>query len=364
MPLQRPDFFEAATERGCLLFSLQTMAHIAIKTLAAFEQAVHHDQGNTWRGWLARVMPHMHDAYRTDESVFRSHMGASGIGKDCARAIWYDFRWATRKLYDGRMLRLFNRGHMEEGRFIALLLSIGCQVYQQDANGKQYRISELGGHYGGSGDGIATGIPDLPPGTAALSEFKTHNDKSFKKLAGTNWEECLQSLLNPDLPKVKFTGVGVREAKPEHYVQMQQYMDKMGLAVGVYFAVNKDNDFIYAEVVPLDKESAARYTDRAVQLVLSKQPPKRINESPSWHVCKFCDHAPVCHFGRPIERNCRTCEFADPRPDGTWWCASKDRQLAMLFGPKKGVSDPGETYQLNKSRQLAGCTYWLRNSKA
>ena len=38
------------------------------------------------------------------------------------------------------MLRLFNRGHIEEARFIAMLLTIGMPVYQQDAEGKQFRI--------------------------------------------------------------------------------------------------------------------------------------------------------------------------------------------------------------------------------
>ena len=26
---------------------------------------------------------------------FRDHLGASIIGKSCARALWYDFRWVT-----------------------------------------------------------------------------------------------------------------------------------------------------------------------------------------------------------------------------------------------------------------------------
>ena len=37
-----------------------------------------------------------------------AHLGASIIGKDCERALWYDFRWVTRWAFTGRMLRLFD----------------------------------------------------------------------------------------------------------------------------------------------------------------------------------------------------------------------------------------------------------------
>lgn len=327
------------------------MPILAAQTLIAFERAVAHDGGNTFRGWLGKVVPHIGDAYRSDEQGFRSHMGASGIGNTCARAIWYGFRWATLSKPEGRMLRLWNRGHLEEARFIALLLTIGCNVIQQDENGKQFKISELGGHYGGSGDGMADGIPDIPTGTRALTEFKTHNDKSFKKLAGGNWKEFMAALLNPALPKVSFEGEGLRNAKPEHYVQMQQYMRKMGLSVGVYFAVNKNDDFIYAEVVPLDVENADKFTDRAVRLVPMHLPPDRISKSPSWFACKWCDHRMVCHYGQPPERNCRTCEHSAPHPDGTWRCTQPDILHA----------NQGAPLVLSKALQLTGCDNYTKS---
>lgn len=36
--------------------------------------------------------------YEADrEDGFRPHLGASQIGKSCERALWYDFRWTTRR---------------------------------------------------------------------------------------------------------------------------------------------------------------------------------------------------------------------------------------------------------------------------
>src|SRR5574340_720247 len=147
--------------------------HIADKTLQAINDALHADQGASYRVWFAKVLPHMKDAYSGDTFPFRPHLGASLIGNTCARQIWYGFRWVKAPRFDGRMIRLFNRGHLEEARFIALLLMIRCEVYQQDANGKQFRISHADGHVGGSGDGVVVGLPELGK-IPALCEFKTH----------------------------------------------------------------------------------------------------------------------------------------------------------------------------------------------
>jgi hypothetical protein len=297
---------------------------LARLTLAKIDEVMTADQGASYRQNLEKVIPHMADAYRGVDSPFRSHMGASGIGKECGRAIWYGFRWATKPNFDGRMLRLFNRGHLEEARFIAILLAIGCQVYQQDENGKQFRISDAGGHFGGSGDGIAVGIPDLPAGVACLLEFKTHNDKSFIKLAKE----------------------GVRAAKFEHFVQMQTYMRKMNLQVALYGAVNKNNDELYMEIITLETEVGDQFVDRAKQLIALREAPKRINESPGWFSCSWCDHKPVCQLNAPPEKNCRTCQYSDCVIEGGWFCRHPNA-LSMEA--------------LTNQEQEQGCGHWERS---
>jgi hypothetical protein len=310
------------------------MVMLADKLLVAFDRAVSHDQGNTYRRHLQQVLPHIGDANRQDDDKFRSHMGASQIGTECARAIWYSWRWATAASFSGQVLRLFNRGHLEEARFIALLLSAGVAIYQQDAEGKQFRVSAFGGHFGGSGDGVGVGIPDLPAQTAALLECKTHNDKSFKELAGLDWAKYIKSLLDPNLPRIKFTGKGVREAKFEHYVQMQIYLRGMNLPVALYLAVNKNDDHIYAELVPVDHAFADTYYERAHKIIPMVEAPKRISNSPGWFGCQWCDHKPVCHLKQQPERNCRTCSMSAPREDGTWFCGmwneTRDKQAQLI----------------------------------
>ena len=276
----------------------------ALKISKAVEESIAKDQGNKYRYWLKKVLPHIEDAYRTNKSPFRNHLGASLIGRNCPRQLWYSFRWYKQPLYDARMIRLFNRGHLEEARFIAALLSAGVMVYQQDKDGKQYRFSDHKGHFCGSCDGIAVDIPDAPKDPCLL-EFKTHNSKSFKKVSSE----------------------GVRNSKFEHYVQMQIYMKQMGLYHALYCAVDKDTDEFYFELVEYDPETAEQYTDRAQKIIFLDKPPQRISNTPGWLDCKFCDYNKICFFEEKHFECCRNCKKSEPVENGQWKCRLKNLNL-------------------------------------
>jgi hypothetical protein len=290
----------------------------AEKTLQAIEEALVEDQGNEFRRLLRELMPTAEDAYRTDDSPYRSHLGASLIGKDCARDLWYTFHWATAKQFEGRILRLFNRGHLEEPRFLAMLKMIGCEVWFSDDKNKQYRISAHDGHFGGGLDTVVQGVPEAPT-YPMLGEFKTHGDKSFS-----------------DLVKK-----GVRESKLQHYIQMQLYMGGYDLPASLYMAVNKNTDELYGEIIPFDEAVHEQYTDRAEAIIQAEKPPPRLSNNPTWFQCKFCDHHAVCHTNAPPDINCRTCQWSKPGPSGAWGCYHPKYKL----GPKS----------LNKEDQLRGC---------
>lgn len=300
------------------------------------------DQGAKFRGLQKQVFPHMSDAFRDDpEEGFRTHLGASLLGGECARDLWYNFHWFHKAHFNGKTLRLFNRGHLEEARFIALLLMVGIQIYQQDAQGKQFRISELGGHLGGSGDGVGVGIPDLPSGAPGVTEYKTHSESSFEELAGKDWRKVHDGIVDRSKPQLPFTGKGVRAAKFEHFVQMQLYMRKMNIQFALYMAVNKNTDDIYAEIVVLDADFADQFLERGRKIIMLAQPPKKLNNSPGWYACKWCDHRPVCHLKAAPAVNCRTCRYSSPIADGTWHCGNN-------VAP--GIID--------KATQLKGCSHY------
>lgn len=245
---------------------------------------------------LAAINERLEEA---QEREHRNHLGASVIGKKCSREIWYGFRWSAKELFEGRMLRLFERGQLEENRFLGYLESIGCEVWPVDPKtGEQWRISDCGGHFGGSTDGVARGIPDLPPGTPFLSEFKTHNDKSFKAIVKE----------------------GLCQAKGEHFAQTQSYMYKMSLPWGLYCAVNKNDDDLHLELVQANPGFAATLIEKARYIINADVPPPRINSSPGFYLCRFCYFKDICHDKVAPEKNCRTCYFSQPVDGGQWRC--------------------------------------------
>jgi hypothetical protein len=89
----------------------------------------------------------------------RGYLGASAIGKECARELWYEFRKCSKPEFSGRLYRLFDRGHKEEFRFVEELRGIGCEVHEVDTDGNQFEVIACDGHFKGHTDGAALGVP-------------------------------------------------------------------------------------------------------------------------------------------------------------------------------------------------------------
>jgi hypothetical protein len=90
-----------------------------------------------------------YEAARQDEE--RTYLGASTLGNECDRALWYAFRWASEpEQFDGRKLRLFETGHREELRMIDDLRRAGVTVEETDPEtGRQWAIIAVNGHFRG-----------------------------------------------------------------------------------------------------------------------------------------------------------------------------------------------------------------------
>jgi hypothetical protein len=240
----------------------------------------------------------------------RKHLGASVIGDDCQAKAWNAFRWLHHEEFDGRMLRLFNRGHEEEARFIRWLKGIGFEVYDLDPETKkQFRIRGAKGHFGGSLDSIirATNYGIAEP---LLGEFKTHNERSFTKLAG---KPVTGGALRTG-------GEGVQKSKPTHYRQMCSYGRAYGFKYAVYCAVNKNTDELYFEIVVLDWRQADDLFRKAEGIIFSRTRPPKIAQVATYIDCKQCDFSDYCHGNAVPSKNCRSCQLGVPVDDGQWLC--------------------------------------------
>lgn len=236
----------------------------------------------------------------------RPYLGMSGFGTECDRALFYGWRKAhPPEALDGRRIRLFETGHLEEDRIVDNLRAAGIMVDSVDpATGRQWAVSNLGGHLRGHLDGQAMRVPEAP-NTRHVFEAKTHNEKSFKALLKD----------------------GVEASKPGHFAQMQFYMHHTGLTRALYVAVNKNDDAVYSERVRYDPLAATRLLLRAERVLRAEDPPPRLHEDPTAqaaYVCGWCPSRAVCHEGQFARVHCRTCLHATPVIDegdgGRWIC--------------------------------------------
>lgn len=242
----------------------------------------------------------------------REHLGASIIGDECARKIWNVFRWTKLQQFSGRMYRLFNDGHEFEPEIIELLKGIGSDVWSVDESGKQFRITGSGGHFGGSSDSITKLPLALFPELEAmpiLAEFKTHNQRSFQHLLKNK----------------------VVLAKPEHYGQMCSYGEKFGFKLGLYIAKNKNDSDLYYEFVPLNPNHAIDLAKKADDIIRSQIPPPKISLQPEYFECKMCHFRGQCHENEPVEKNCRSCRYAEPIDNAEWFCHNFQQRIPHDF---------------------------------
>lgn len=229
-------------------------------------------------------------------------LGASQIGRPCDRELWYSFRWCgTGAKFDGRMKRLFNRGHREEAVFTEELRGIGVQVHDLDPNtGEQFEFTACGGHLVAKIDGVGLGIPEAPKTWHVLG-YKTAKQEKWKPLHDK----------------------GVQVAEPTHYAQNQVEMRLASLDRTLYLSVNKNTDEIHSERIRHDEAVSQRYLDRAERIIFAPEPPAGISKDPSFWQCKGCSFAAGCHGARLPKPSCRTCLHATPERegDGHWSCA-------------------------------------------
>lgn len=249
------------------------------------------------------------------EQGHRNHLGASELGEECWRKLWYGFRWTKLDHHDGRMMRLFNVGHSAEPRFVTYLKGMGFEVKEFDEDGKQFRISGALGHYGGSLDGKAK-----PParyeidGDIIISlSFKTNN-------TGAGFNDVTSKPLS--------------KSKPKHFAQECQYGYKEGIRYCLYMIENKNDSDITIKIVELDWNYGAQLEKKAETIIFTKEPPPRISENPAMQVCSWCHQKGICHDGEPVEINCRSCRNAEPIENAQWKCHKFGMTIPEDFIPK------------------------------
>lgn len=203
----------------------------------------------------------------------RNYLGASSIGEECDRKLWYSFHEPI-KVDDPRVHRIFDLGHLLESYCLSMLKHAGYEVFYEES-GEQFGFTdeEIAGHC----DGVII-IDDHPH----LLEIKTANDKRFAEMVKD----------------------GVEKSDPVYFTQMQVYMKYMELDRALFFAINKNTSALHMEIVKYEKIKADYAINRGKEIVRGeKEEAKRKYSSPSFYRCKFCNYRSKCWGIVPDEKS-------------------------------------------------------------
>ena len=209
----------------------------------------------------------------------REYLGASRLGASCERALQYEFAKAPvddGRDHDGRLLRIFERGHVMEDCMVAWLRGAGFDLRTQRPDGGQFGFSDTHGRLRGHVDGVIVGGPEgfrYP----ALWENKCLGAKSWRELETK----------------------GLAVAKPVYAAQVALYQAHLQLHEhpALFTAINADTMEVYAERVPFDGQLAQRMSDRAVKVIRATEAGEllpRMASEPGYYECKYCAWANRC----------------------------------------------------------------------
>lgn len=243
---------------------------------------------------------------QNEKPIYLARIGASGIGDPCLRSIWLSWRAYDDKKFDGRMLRLFSTGHLQEERIQADLINAGFKVWTHQEDGNQFTYNDETGHFVAKLDGVIKGVIGAEKTPHDL-EIKTHSLKSF--------EDVLKK--------------GVEKAKPVHYWQMQAGMLFSKLPRALYVALCKNDERYHIERVypdPIVQEEVGR---KIIKLVTARTPPVGISDDAGAFDCRWCDMKEVCTGQKKPIRTCRSCDYVQVVPsNGEWYCTRHGQMLS------------------------------------
>ncbi|MFT0532416.1 hypothetical protein ACMHYJ_06215 [Castellaniella hirudinis] len=209
----------------------------------------------------------------------RDYLGASRLGVVCERALQYEYAHASvdhGRGFSGRILRIFERGHVMEDMMIRWLRLAGFVLKTEGKDGQQFGFAVAGGRMRGHCDGVLVGGPE---GFAypALWENKALGNKS--------WTDLVKK--------------GLAISKPVYAAQVAVYQAYLDLHANpaIFTAINADTMEIYTEAVPFDAALAQKMSDRAVKVISAteagEQLPRAFHD-PTHFECRMCPWQDRC----------------------------------------------------------------------
>ena len=244
---------------------------------------------------------------QNEKPIYLARIGASSIGDPCLRSIWLSWRGYDDKKFGGRMLRLFQTGHLQEERIQDDLKNAGFQVWTHQEDGNQFTYTDETGHFVCKLDGVIKGVIGAEKTPHDL-EIKTHSLKSYDEV------------------KKK----GVEKAKPVHFYQMQAGMLYSKLSRALYVALCKNDEDYHIERIRPDSAVREEIQHKIRTLVNATIPPQGVSPDGGAYDCRWCDMKEVCTGQKKPIKTCRSCQYATViLKDGKWGCMLSKEVLSL-----------------------------------
>ncbi len=196
----------------------------------------------------------------------RKYIGASLIGRQCNREIWYRYHGIEGESITPRTLVTFEIGHRLEEMLIDYIKLTGIPIEEPCESNNWLAVKDADIAY-------FSGHMDAVINHDSVLEIKTTNKAGFSR----------------------FLNEGLRSWSSSYYSQLQAYMGMSGLEKGVLFALNKDTSEFHCEWVEYDDIFYHELRIKALAIASIDEPPAKLNKNPTFYICNRCQFKSICH---------------------------------------------------------------------
>lgn len=207
------------------------------------------------------------DAYLdTQNDPPRNYLGASIIGIECDRQLWYKCHAEPEEITP-RTKRIFSLGDAIEQEVVLMLHEAGFEgVWTVDPKTKkQYGFND--GVFGGHVDGVLK-----HEGVSYAFDVKSASKNRFGE----------------------FKRKELKDVSREYYIQILLYVKYLRTNKGMVIFYNKDNSEMHIEIVEPDGALADIAQERALDIYNMEYEPERRWSDPTFFKCRWCHFHEKC----------------------------------------------------------------------
>ena len=211
----------------------------------------------------------------------RNYIGASSIGHECERKLWYNFHHPQSPDIPASGLRAIQDGYESESRMIKRLRAVpGIDLRTIGERGRQIGFSDLNDKFKGHIDGLIHGLIQAPE-TWHIWEHKAVNEKKQRKLDKLKSDHGEKNALE------KWDYI--------YYCQAILYMHYFELTRHYLTCDSPGGRSTISVRTEANERLAQVLIAKAARIIKAKTEPPRISDDPSWYICKWCDNQERCH---------------------------------------------------------------------